>query len=468
MTKVMSSLPGSSAHATSRSDRRAVSRRRRARGFTMAELLVATLAGLTVSLGAFAFARASTRTFQQEIRLSDATSNVTIGFRRLVADIERSGYLSTPNIQRDYYTGNRVCLQPNNSTFPTGIQSLAAIRIEQGSYTGPTGKDSPISTQSTPSGSVTLSPERLTLSGSYASVEQFAVRAVDTSSGSPIVYLDPLSGAAMRTDPVRAAGNVPTLKPWANIFLPGRILRLVDRQGYQHFGVIQSVAISNGAPAITLTNIPGLYMRGSVPPTVANPGCQGIELGVGALANVVNRIRYEVRDLKNVTDYAALYPTPPVIADDDKRWELVRYEIDTTGNLIAGTTELVAPYAIDLRTALTVINGGVGPANLLQPNPTLTTVDFGDLNTGTKWAREVPTGSPTTLDGPERIRSVRVRLSVRSREPDRTSGLADPDYAGLPDFRPLLRYQIPGTNHYARVRTLQAEVSLSNQTSVFY
>lgn len=446
--------PGSPRAAASRRARRA------ARGFTMIELLVATIAGLTVSLGAFAFARASTRTFQQETRLSDATGNVTIGFRRLISDVERAGYLAPSNIQREFYAGNRVCLQPGNA-YPKGIQSLAGIRIAPGGSGGyvATGTTSVTSTQALPSGTnITLSPDQLTLTGSYSSNEQFAVRAVDTSGGAPVVILETMSGAAMRT---ASALNPNDVTPWSRIFAPGRILRLVDRQGYQHFGTIAGVALGAGStPRITLTSTPALYMRGSAPPVPANPACSGFELGVGAVANVINRIRYEVRDLRGVTGYEALYPNPPVLAEDSDRYELVRYELDQSGAVIAGTTELVAEYAVDLKTALTVIDNTLNPAN---PQPTLLPLPFGAADI-TKWGREVTMGD--TTPGPERIRSVRVRLSVRSREPDRATGL-DPSPGSPADT--LLRYQFPSNKaRFARVRTLQAEVGMSNQTSVFF
>lgn len=426
----------------------------RARGFTLVELLVATLAGLTVSLGAFAFARSATKSFQQETRLSDATSNVTIGFRRLMSDIERAGYLSPSNIQREYLSGNRVCLQPNN-VFSKAIQSLATLQIEQGPVPT-TGSVSNVSShQVSASTLINLNPDRLTLMGSYSSVEQFPVKLVDVQGSTPIIYLEPQSGAAMRT----ANGNL-TATPWTNIFRTGRILRIVDREGYQHFGHITLTELQGNVPKITLKTTPGLYLRGQVAPTASNPVCKGFDVGVGAQVNVIERVRYEVRDLKAVVAYQDLYANP-VLPEDSQRWELVRYEIDENDAIVANSEELVAEYAVDLKFALTAITAGAGVPN---PAPFMTHFDFDDANIKNTWARAI--GPSNLLPGPERVRSVKVRFSVRSREPDRSAGL-DPALMGA-EPGTLFRYKIPGSTRFARVRTLHSEVSMSNQVGVFF
>lgn len=435
-------------------------RRRRyaARGFTLIELMVATLAGLTVSLGAFAFARAATRSFQQETRLSDATSNVTIGFRRLVGDIERAGYLSPSNIQREFSVGNRVCLQPNNQ-FSKAIQSLSSIRVEQGSV--PTTGTIPNSITShailggTP---IVLDPDRLTLAGSYTSVEQFPIKAISASGSTPVIYLEKQSGAAMRLM------NGSTLAaPWNSVFQLGRILRIQDREGYQHFGHITAVDTSGTYPAISLSSTPGLYMRGQTAPTVSNPLCKGFDIGVGALANVVNRIRYEIRDLRALPRYQALYPSTPVIPEDAKRWELVRYELDLNDAVISGTEELIAEFAIDLKIGMTVISGTPNSSSA-NPVQSLQYLDFGTSTISSQYGAAI--GPTNQIPGPERVRSVKVRLSVRSREPDRDQGI-NPTLVGAAPGT-LFRYQIPGSSRYARVRTLQAEVSMSNQMGIFF
>ena len=145
------------------------------------------------------------------------------------------------------------------------------------------------------------------------------------------------------------------------------------------------------------------------------------------------------------------------VTGDDDRHELVRYEIDATdGAPIAGTVELIAEYAVDLRFGGTwaeeVVAGGQSLQTLKRKAP-------GEDGTFyTKWARN-PTITPP-LPGPERLRALQVRLAVRSRLPDRTEPLAMPGGS-------LYRYKL-ANGKYARVRSLQAEVALPNQLNVFW
>src|SRR6266536_2587712 len=180
---------------------------RRARGFTLIELMVAVTAGLFVAIAAFALARQGSRFFQQEARVSNAQFSATLGFDRLRADIARAGFLTTSNIQRDpFFCGNATLL-------PIGMASLAAIRIAQA--TPPDAQDS----------INLLAPDQLTLSGSYSCAETFPVRTVVEEDGKYNVYLQANSGALARTDNGGEGGTLP------QIFKAGRVLRILDAGG---------------------------------------------------------------------------------------------------------------------------------------------------------------------------------------------------------------------------------------------
>jgi len=431
------------------------------RGFTLIELLVALLAGMIVTGSAFAFAKAATNSFQQETRSAAATVAGAVGFRRLVADMQRAGFLSTPNIQRDYVYGGvagSVCVQPSSAAgYASGIQNLASLSVEQG------GAYSPSDGQNHNDAANGLSPDRITIAGSMTSTEQFPIRTIVVNGGNTDIFLQPASGAALRTWGTAAKTDV---TPWTNIFAPGRILRVVDQLGYQYFGVIAATSLSSpGQPMIRL-GLPALFMQGGTASGPTNPGCSGINgLAVGALANVVNRIRYEIRDLRGVASYNSIYATStlgvssPVEDATGNRFELVRYEIDTNNNSINNpeTRELIAEYAVDLKLGLTVDSrvSGVTP-----PVPVLQKFDPGQPQVY-NWTTlaTIPSGTA----GPERIRSVQIRLMVRSRQADRSSALAGPTL-GSGVSGGLYRYRIPGTtNRYARVRTFQSDIVLANQ-----
>lgn len=436
-------------------------RHRRARGFTLVELLAAMLAGALVSIAAFSFAKAATTSFQEESRMSNATVSSTLGFRRLASDLQRAAYMSSPNIQRDYRRPTvgddadpgTVCVDP--TAYPLGIRELAGVVIEPSGYaiTG---------TKSAASGENGTAPDRVTIAGNFPSSEQFWARRI-VNNGTD-VYLEPNSGPVVRTNAqlTNSAGT------WDNIFKAGRILRVVDQSGFQHYGIIASTTFADGKPMVRLTNDTRLFQQGTGAVGATNPACTGIAgYGEGTLVNVISRIRYEVRDLRNVDEYKSLYgdtkfgdvtTTGAAITGDDDRHELVRYEIDATdGAPIAGTVELIAEYAVDLRFGGTV---ATNVANGTQLTQTLVRFAPGENNVFyTGWARN-PTTQPTQ-PGSERIRALQVRLAVRSRLPDR-----DQPMTGMPAGS-LYRFKL-ANGKYARVRSLQAEVALSNQLGVFW
>jgi prepilin-type N-terminal cleavage/methylation domain-containing protein len=448
------------------------SRRRGQRGFTLIELMVSMVAGMIVAAGAFSFARASTRAFQQETRIANAMSSTMFGFRRLVSDIERASFLSTPNIQREFLRGNSVCLKPDN-TFPLGIQRLAGVQIERGGTYATSGQQSP---QDAANG---LSPDRIILGGSLLSTEQFPIRGVEVAGGQTILHLIPTSGPVTRLFQgeldatkrmIMLQGNLP-LQP--GLFAPGRIVRIVDKEGFQHFGVVASVNLSaDGAPTISLSNVPGIYTRENGTATPTNPVCKGLDLGTGAYVNVVNRVQYEVRDLRDLATYNELYAAAatstgvavPLPADDAKRFELVRSELDAQNNVIAGSEELIAEFAVDLKFGMTVAT----PTNPgTAPSPALSEFDVGDPNVYGTYTQPVTT-TPAAV-GPERIKAIRVRLGVRSREADRAQNVPATFLTPLPSgqSRGIYRYKTLSGN-YARVRMLQADVTLANQAGVFW
>jgi hypothetical protein len=193
-------------------------------------------------------------------------------------------------------------------------------------------------------------------------------------------------------------------------------------------------------------------------------GIKGYELG--ATANVVNFIRYDVRSLAG-TSYDPLFAASASNASsqlfETNRTELVRRELSAaaanrdTALSIANTpqTELAAEYAVDLQFEVTVI----------QANPTLNNPSL--LHVGrtaaelTNFTSFVDTPGSGAL--PQRIRSVRARLAVRSREGDREQATGQ-DVGGR-----LYRFGLgPGTAAtapFARVRTMQADIMLNNNVN---
>lgn len=414
-----------------------------ARGFTLVELMVAVTGGLFVSILVFTLAKQGSRFYQRESRVANATLATLVGFQRLRADIARAGFLSTPNIAKD----PRVC--QNTTAFPEELKRLASVRIEQGGS-----PDNPVFTGNG------LDPDAIVLSGSYGTVDHFPIRTVIQNSPNFEVYLQLNTGPMARIGYTTAPDKLALLQTY---FPVGRVLRIVDRSGWQHFGVINGHGFTQEAsdsgdpendeaqPFVRLSNAAPLIFRQSGARTC---GLKGNE--TGATASVINFVRYELRNLSDLDRYDPLYEQSGDAPFEDQRTELVREELDvTSGNPIAGTEELISEYAVNLDFGITVV-GSIANGT----DPSLRTLLPGDSEIPS-WAGDAATIT-TTNRGPHLIRVVRVRLGARSREADRPENILDPNLApglyriGLGD---------DGTAPFARVRTLQADVTLRNQTT---
>lgn len=422
---------------------RAPSGRPGSAGFTLVELMVALTGGLFISLAVFALARDSGRFYQREARLANATVSGLIGFERLRADLGRAGFLASPNIARD----PRVCAVVDG-TWPTGLRNLASVRV---------------STPAVAYAALTANgrtPPEITLAGSYTSPDVYSAKIVP--AGNTVIFqLSTIEGAGA----LRRLGNsaMPDNDTMTATFPTLRVLRIVQN-GRQYYG--QIVGASGGAqPTVTINAQPPVQFRSG-----SAIGCGLSEIASGASTatiNVVNFIQYAVRPPQTPTAidaYKNLFNNSSSAPGEAGRTELTRVELDINGAVIDGTEEIVAEYAVDLNlqlTAVTSITGCCDPnLGLVSPGdplfPTFTGAVFNSANT------------------PELIRSVRVRLGVRSREADRIATIASPANRGLFRFNLNGGQGVPGTlasntnETFARVRTFQADVALHNQTDILW
>lgn len=433
------------------------SSRRLTSGFTLVELMVAVTGGLFVSMAVFMLAKQATGLYQSESRVSNATLGSVVGFERLRMDIERASFLASPNLLRD----PKMCGIPGGG-WPAYLQRMTGVFI-----------------QPTASGSIPqelkdngVKPDEIVLAGSYTSIDQFPTTSIDGTGGaSHIVTLQTASGPMARlgfNDPALTAAQRQALL--ASVFGIGRALRIVDTSGWQQYGTITAV-VASPDPVIELaiTGPPILY-RGSS--TALKCGVMGN--GKDHLVNVVNFVKYSIKSMDDTTKYPGYIPlysagvgggTSGVPATDAHRGELVREELDTAGVTIAGSEEVVSEFAVDLQFGVTV-NQVTTPATG-SPVEQLLNIAPGAAGV-LEWA-----GSPLTMDltthGPQRVRALRARLSVRSRAADRLSGM--PDGGGFPISGGLYRVALGGAAGkapFARVRTMQSDVALRNHRGVIW
>ena len=415
------------------------------RGFTLVELLVALSCGLFVSVVVFNLARDASRFYQREGRAANATLVAIAGFERLRLDIARAGFMASPNVAADPF----VCTRPGG-TAPILMQRLAAIRIMN---------------QGSPSNTVlaanSLAPDSLILAGSYSSPDEFAVRQIGLNANlTSFVLLDPATPAMARLGYTSAATPAERTAKLLSVFAVGRAVRIVDRRGHQHYGLIQdaSSGASGTQPTITLAASIPLRYRASATGEL----CGIVANETGATINVVNFIRYDVHKMVDDGDtspYNALFAARTGTYGETERTELVRGELDpahASGTaLLTGTPEeLVAEYAVDFELEPTAVTTAPGP------DPTLTQLPSSNAAFATY------TGATGTA---QRIRSVRVRLGVRTREGDRQANVPASADVAPGTYRVLLGTEGSGVyaqERWARIRTLQADVVLNNLSGV--
>ncbi len=411
-------------------DRTIVSGRRAAAGFTLVELMVAMVGGMFVSIAVFALAKHASGFSLKEARLADATMQSIVGFERLKAEISRAGFLSTPNIRNNR---SGLCGAPLAIGFPVGLRDLSSVIIDNVPVPQ-------LSSEMTLNG---IAPKRVTIAGSLASSDQF--RALNIAQGNPVqVFLDPNSQGMVNIG-YPPANDPATL---SRVFGTGRALRIVDDQGRVQFASIAGVT---GGPNPTIT-------LGASPAPIFRSGSTllcGIS-GVGDdFVNVVNIARYDIQNLNNSTlfpGFRHMFRGGPTY--EATRRELTRQEVDVSGNLIAGTTELIAEYAVDLGFSL-----------LVAPSTTSALVRASSDGDIASYAG--PPAARGAQRGPQQIRAIHAWLSVRSQEADRTTNLSLTTTAPGPN---RLRISVHPTSAalppFARLRTVQATIPLNNQAKV--
>lgn len=398
------------------------SSRAQSRAFTLVELLVSITGAMFLAAGVFMIAKHTTGLYQEEARASNANMASIVGFERFRSDLARAGFMASPNALSD----SRICASTPDATWPTFMQQMQSVR-----FSSTTGLPALFAANG-------LTPQEVLLAGNYATAEAVPIRTIVNTGTSYVVYLQVRSGAMARL------GYSPTEVEQAetilsNAFPKGRAVRIVDRAGRHHYGIISGIQVSP-EPAVILSGPnPRIQFRES---SALGCGITGNE--TGATINTVNFIRYRIGSLAGVERFAPLFATSAQGPHDTERTELIREELDPSGNLIEGTEELIAEYAVDLRFQLTVQQLALGP---------LTHVNENDLFT---WA-----GTPaqrTAGRGPQFIRAVHTWLSVRSRVADRDSNIS---VATGPHYRVGLGSG--GGAPFARIRTIQSRAALHNQ-----
>lgn len=448
------------------------------RGFTLIELMVALTGSLFFTAFVFMLSRDVSRFFTAQTRSSLTTVSALSGFERLRADIARTGFLASPNIARDatrcpHPTTGGLALAPQQegtdfSTYP-GLQQMALLGISA----SPAAVTSHAFYATLNNGK--MSPDVLTLYGSYSASEQFPVTAADFDTNP--IEMDLQAGPALLRVGVGGSDDAADTATLRRVFRRGSMLRVVDEEGREQYAIVDGVTVTSGIPTLTLSNALTLIRK-------ASGNVCGIRAFGAALAvNPVNIIRYAITDVRsNVTSdhphLKHLYAGAS-LDYDNTRFDLMRYEVPPTigsgtslsgvtwpdGTSVMSTGELIAEYAVDMKFGLTVLSDYQTGA-LTTIAETASRANYADVPVSSTAGGAV---AATSTRGPHFIRGVDARLVVRYRDADREASiLADPTATGV-TAEQLVRVRVSSSpNLFARTRTFRGQIATRNTRNVLW
>ncbi len=444
--------------------------RRGQRGFTLIELTVALIAGLIVALGIVGLSQATTRTFHEEMRSSAAEANLRTAVDRLRADLARAGYMSTSNIATDPMIAKLPGAANPSPAAMAGLRRLASVHLFQGGS---------VTTNGIPLSLVNaVNPDAIEIGGNITSTDQFEVQLIEPTGGAggcARIIMSPVSPSMYRV----IGSGVQAAQELNNIFQPSpvamqSIVRLVDDTGRAQYLATCPGLTPTGILGAGVNQQPYVDIDPTTPILTAQQtktvgGISGYASG-RAQVNPVQIVRWEImtaatEPAQYIASPLGAQPLNPAVQDPLK-YDLVRSYVDAqTGNPVPATRELVAEYAVDLSFAFSVDTG----TYLL---PQIVTIPFDDA-TNAKWAQDVSIQPLPTVQDPQRIRSVRVRLVTRTAQGDRVLSVPVPNPTGPFMYRYCLLAQCDPVNaagvlQYARARTVTGEVSLPNQSRNFF
>jgi prepilin-type N-terminal cleavage/methylation domain-containing protein len=447
------------------------SRLRHRRGFTLVELLVATVAGLIVGLAVVALSKEATNTFHEESRTAAAEMALRVAMDRIRADIGRASFMSTPNIWRD----PSIAVAPGQPKVPPTAAS-PQLRALQGIRIVPrpdVGSRMPLCALNG------LNPQAIEVTGNMTGADVYAVRKVEEGGSCAGQRVELITDTPAMW---RVLGTPDPQQTLRGYFQPvaGQpfLIRVQDITGGTQYVPLcagpDAVKITgSGAAAIVtvdVSNAGGVKIL-TAKDTQGNKGLSGF--GSGTLSiNPVHTVRWEIRELDASTPRDQGYVPLDIAASDagaGGKYDLVRAFVDIGADVGAfegtvGPAEVVAEYAVDLRFAVS--------ADLDVPSlatRSLTSYGFDQAENESTTAAVAESG----LSRPERVRSVRVRLSTRAAVADRTVGLVAPQANPLQTSYPLrfctdAAHCTDGRPVWARVRTVTTEIALANQSRVFW
>jgi hypothetical protein len=242
--------------------------------------------------------------------------------------------------------------------------------------------------------------------------------------------------------------------------------RVLDSLGCQHFVEVQRATATLAGFTLNLCTAAG-DTKSLLMPGEARPGCGAIPVTDETLRiSPFSRVRWRVGQ------NTILPLDPPVaLAPAGSTFMLFRETLDAAGAVVPTLTQIVAEFAVDLKFGIAVDarETATAPNNMLVFDLDSDTTGVGGGGPIDSWTRLASTSALTvsnpTQPGPQRVRSVKFRVSTRASLPDRNRPLTL-----IPSSPYISRYclDMPTCTKFARVRTIVSEVPLLNQARMTY
>ncbi len=455
--------------------------RRLARGFTLIELLVSLVAGLIVGLAVVSLSKNVANQFYEEVRANAAENSVRLASIRLRTDLSRAASMSTGNIGVD----------PKCARLPTGscskgeikLSQLSGIRIITGgsllpptlaSLNFPTGIPPKLKELSDAQSGGALTPDSFAVWGNLTSGDEYfgSFEQGSAGCGGKTIRLsqdDPSLLRVLRDPSGVAVSTADALAALTQIFTPvaaqAFMVRVTDTKGYYHYaltcaGAGAAVSYDGTTARVNLQRTDAVLNSQE---TTGKGGVDGFEsIAVSPIHGAYWYIGRKLNtDIEN--------PLNPALST--YKYDLMRAWVNGDGNVLEDSAEMVSEFAVDLKLGFTVDDPGA-----LETSPSrMVSFGFGaPAASKDPWANAnltaPPAAQPRGVVGPQRIRSVRYRLTTRTAMPDREQGIGAPGSSYL--YRYCINENVTACTgqgpFFARTRVTTGEVALVNQARMNY
>lgn len=444
-----------------------MTRRRRSRGFTLVEIMVSLVAGLLIAIAVIALSKTATNTFHEEVRNATVEASLRTASERLRNDLVRVAFMGTGNNRLDPALARPRSLKSPGERYPA-MADLQGLRIN---YQGSSVATNTILVANG------LHPDAVVVTGNLTTDDAYRMQWVPVDQavgaggcGGPQLQMKPDADAALQrlvggpnwgalpagtSDKLVKAAFTPNGKDF--------FARAVDARGCSQYVQICSAGFDGTYVYVNVRK--SNDDDGLLTPYETGDVCGGSPIETEFSVSPLTRVRWELIASNDASLSAAtrasVAPDPAIDTAADK-FLLVR-ETLASDDTIVNAPEIVSEYAVDLKFG-TVYSAPVTRA------PTVADMDP-ESNAA---AATTPAASTTVsgLIGPQRVRAVRYRLSVRTALPDRRTNLNIFPVPNASNAPYIVRYctnaNLATCATWARVRTLVSEVALTNQARFDY